>query len=282
MYCTLLANDKMIKIYEELIKQSEKDLENTKQKFKFYVADKGDVAKSNANLNSRKANLENLKVQKQEIIKQLSYLLPDLNDKDVAILSDNFESILNTLTSCYVDNNIDNYTLYTDYNAGFVDSAAGATKAATYYSDGANIVCTVAGSVGDGVDSKAKELKKLSIQVDADKDASQSGYILTSILKNTDVPVKEIIKHYKNGTMDKVKGKAISYSLSSGATGITNLSEIEKSITTDGKETFENIKAKLKEIEKKISDGTIKVTNSQAGEKIDTSKLTNLKMANAQ
>ena len=175
-----------------------------------------------------------------------------------------------------------NYTLYTDYNAGFVDSAAGATKAATYYSDGANIVCTVAGSVGDGVDSKAKELKKLSIQVDADKDASQSGYILTSILKNTDVPVKEIIKHYKNGTMDKVKGKAISYSLSSGATGITNLSEIEKSITTDGKETFENIKEKLKEIEKKISDGTIKVTNSQAGEKIDTSKLTNLKMANAQ
>ncbi len=175
-----------------------------------------------------------------------------------------------------------NYTLYTDYNAGFVDSAAGATKAATYYSDGANIVCTVAGSVGDGVDSKAKELKKLSIQVDADKDASQSGYILTSILKNTDVPVKEIIKHYKNGTMDKVKGKAISYSLSSGATGITNLSEIEKSITKDGKKTFDDIKSKLREIEEKIADGEIKVVNSQAGEKIDTTKLTNLKMANAQ
>ena len=110
MYWTLIANDKMIKIYEELIKQSEKDLENTKQKFKSYVADKGDVAKSNANLNSRKANLENLKVQKQEIIKQLSYLLPDLNDKDVVVLSDNFEPVLNTLTSCSVDNNINNYT----------------------------------------------------------------------------------------------------------------------------------------------------------------------------
>lgn len=173
-----------------------------------------------------------------------------------------------------------NYTMYTDYNAGFVDSAAGATKAATYYSDGANIVCTVAGSVGDGVDSKAKEVKKLSIEVDADKDANQSGYILTSILKNTNVPVKEIVKHFKDGTMSEINGKVLSYSMNSGATGITALTEIEKSVTADGKATFEEIKTKLDEIAAKIADGSIDVVNSQAGEKLDTSKLTNLTMAN--
>lgn len=173
------------------------------------------------------------------------------------------------------------YTMYTDYNAGFVDSAAGATKAATYYSDGANIVCTVAGSVGDGVDSKAKEVKKLSIEVDADKDANQSGYVLTSILKNTDVPVKEIIKHFKDGTMSEINGKVLSYSMNSGATGITTLAEIEKSVVPDGKATFEEIKTKLTDIATKIANGEIKVTNSQAGEKLDTSKLTNLTMANS-
>lgn len=173
------------------------------------------------------------------------------------------------------------YTMYTDYNAGFVDSAAGATKAATYYSDGANIVCTVAGSVGDGVDSKAKEVKKLSIEVDADKDANQSGYVLTSILKNTNVPVKEIVKNFKDGKMSEINGKVLTYSMNSGATGITALSEIEKSVVPEGKATFEEIKTKLKEIATKIADKEIKVTNSQAGDKLDTSKLTNLTMANS-
>ncbi|MEG0664203.1 MAG: BMP family ABC transporter substrate-binding protein, partial [Clostridia bacterium] len=173
-----------------------------------------------------------------------------------------------------------NYTMYTDYNAGFTDSAAGATKANAYYSDGANIVCTVAGSVGDGVDSKAKELKKLAIEVDADKDANQSGYILTSILKNTEVPVKEIIKKYIDGKIGEISGTAVSYSLKSGATGITQLKEIEKMVTESGKATFAEIKTKLTEIEAKIASGDIKVTNAQAGEKFDKTKLTNLSMPN--
>lgn len=106
-----------------------------------------------------------------------------------------------------------NYTYYSDYNAGFSDSAAGATKANTYYQDGANIVNAVAGSVGDGVDSKAKEVKKLSIEVDANKDANQPGYVLTSVLKNTEVPVFEIVENYKNNTLDQKNGKTLTYNL---------------------------------------------------------------------
>ncbi len=172
------------------------------------------------------------------------------------------------------------YTYYSDYNAGFSDSAAGSTKANTYYQDGANIVNAVAGAVGDGVDSKAKEVKKLSIEVDANKDSNQPGYILTSVLKNTEVPVYEIVKHYKNNTLNEVNGKALSYNLASGATGITDLSVIGSKITADGKAKWDEIKGELDTIAKKIASGEIKVTNAQAGETFDKTKLKNLSMPN--
>lgn len=172
------------------------------------------------------------------------------------------------------------YTYYSDYNAGFTDSAAGATKANTYYKDGANIVFAVAGAVGDGVDSKAKEVRKLSIEVDADKDGNQPGYILTSVLKNTEVPVYEIVKHYQNNTLDRVNGKELSYDLASGATGITNLSIIESVIAQEGQEVWKEIKSELETVAQKIADGEIKVTNAQAGEAFDKTKLKNLSMPN--
>lgn len=172
------------------------------------------------------------------------------------------------------------YTFYSDYNAGFSDSAAGATKANTYYSDGANIVYAVAGAVGDGVTAKAKEVKKLAIEVDANKDNNQPGYILTSVLKNTEVPVYEISKHFKDQTMDKVNGQVLSYNLASGATGITDLSVIESKIKPEGKAKWDEIKTQLKAVADKIANGEIKVTNAQAGESFDKSALTNLNMPN--
>lgn len=172
------------------------------------------------------------------------------------------------------------YTFYSDYNAGFSDSAAGATKANTYYADGANIVYAVAGAVGDGVTAKAKEVKKLAVEVDANKDSNQPGYILTSVLKNTEVPVYEISKNFKDNTMDKVNGKVLSYNLASGATGITDLSVIESKIQPDGKAKWEEIKAELKTLSEKIASGEIKVTDAQAGEAFDKTKLSNLNMPN--
>ena len=168
------------------------------------------------------------------------------------------------------------YDYYAKYDAGFTDSALGSTVAGTYYDKGANVVYGVAGSVGDGVTSKAKEVGKLAIQVDANKDTQQPGYVLTSVLKNTNVPVYAICKALNEGklaTMDNLQ----SYSLTSGATGITDLAEISKSIaSTDA------AKAKWKEIQTKIADikakiGTdIKVVNAAAGEKFDPSTCPNV------
>lgn len=138
-----------------------------------------------------------------------------------------------------------------------------------------NVVFSVAGSVGDGAASKAKEEGKLAIQVDANKDDQQPGYILTSVIKNTEVPVYEIVKEAVAGKiteMDRVQ----SYSLASGAASITDLSEISKHVQESGKAKWEEIKTELADIEKKIGDGSIQVTNAQSGEKFDPAKCPNV------
>lgn len=172
------------------------------------------------------------------------------------------------------------YVYYSTYDAGFVDSAQGAVIAGTYYSEGANIVYCVAGSVGDGVDVKAKEVKKLSIQVDADKDNSQPGYILTSVLKTTSVPVIEFGSKLVEGTLAADGGKEIFYTLASGATGITDLSVIESAVRTDAaaQAKWGEIKAYIDNVSAKIKDGSIKVTNAQIGERLNISTLSNIKL----
>ncbi len=181
----------------------------------------------------------------------------------------------------YVASNLGvKYTYLSDYNAGFTDSAAGATKANTFYSDGANVIFACAGAVGDGVTSKAKEVQKLAIEVDANKDNSQPGYVLTSVLKNTEVPVYSIAEHYKNNTMDEINGKVLSYNLDSKATGLTDLAVIESMVKESGKAKWKEIKTELETIASKIASGEIAVTNAQAGEAFNKANLSNVSMPN--
>lgn len=173
-----------------------------------------------------------------------------------------------------------NYTCYTYYDAGFTDSAAGATKANTFFTSGANVIYSSAGSVGDGVDAKAKEVKKLSVEVDANKDASYPGHILTSVIKNTKVPVYSISKYFLDGQIASYGGKELTYDLKSGATSITDLTQISAKVTASGKDTWAKILAELKDVSDKIGSGEIKVVNAQNGDKFDKSTLTNVTMPN--
>lgn len=169
-----------------------------------------------------------------------------------------------------------NYTYYSKYDAGFTDSALGSTVAGTFYGKGANIIYGCAGSVGEGITSKAKEVGRLAIQVDANKDSEQPGYVLTSVLKNTNVPVMKICDALVNDKLSSMKNLQ-SYSLASGATGITDLSEISKHIaTTDAaKATWKEIQDKIAQIKGKIGS-EIKVVDAQSGEKFDPSTCPNV------
>ena len=87
--------------------------------------------------------------------------------------------------------------------------------------------------------------------MDANKDANHPGYILTSVLKNTEVPVFSISEHYINGTLRELWGKELSYDLASKATGITDLSVIESFILPAGQAKWAEIKSELDVIAEK-------------------------------
>ena len=168
-----------------------------------------------------------------------------------------------------------NYDYYTDYSAGFGDPVSGSTISNTMYQNGVNVVYSVAGVVGDGVASKANELDRLAIQVDANKDADQPGSILTSVLKNTEVPVYQITKSFIDGNIADLDN-ALSYDLDSGATGMTDLAEIEKMVTASGMTKWNEIKTYIETLATEIADGTVTVTDAQSGETLDTTTLTNV------
>ncbi|MDO5690627.1 MAG: BMP family ABC transporter substrate-binding protein [Tissierellia bacterium] len=167
-----------------------------------------------------------------------------------------------------------NYELIQKLDAGFADAAVGSSFAQSVYTAGGNIVYSVAGNVGTGVTSKAADTKRLAIEVDANKDDVRPGNVLTSVLKNTNVPVSDLVMKYKDGTL-KDSEALLNYTLKSGATGITDLSAISKKITADGKVTWDEIKTKVDAIRAKIENGEIKVTNAQLGEAFDPASLTN-------
>ena len=64
--------------------------------------------------------------------------------------------------------------------------------------------------------------------------------------------------------------------MASGAASITDLAEISKHVQESGEEKWEEIKAEIKDVEDKISDGTIVVTDAQSGEEFDASKCPNV------
>ena len=170
------------------------------------------------------------------------------------------------------------YDYYSKYDAGFADTAGGSTVAGTYYGNGANVVYCVAGAVGDGVASKAKEVQKLAIHVDANKDAQQPGYILTSVIKNTKVVVKTMTQAMIDGTLGDQENIQI-YDLASGATSITDLATFTAEAladTDEAKAKWDEIKAYIADLDAKISDGTIVVTNMQNGDTFDQSACTNI------
>lgn len=167
------------------------------------------------------------------------------------------------------------YELVGKHDAGFVDATVGTSFTDSFYTNGGNIMYTVAGSVGTGASSKAADAKRFAIEVDADKDNTRPGNILTSVLKNTDVPVTEICKAYADGKITEFN-RTVSYDVASGGAGITDLSVISEYIKEDGKDTWEMIMEKLETVKKKMSSEEIVVTNGQAGEKLNPEKLSNL------
>jgi basic membrane protein A len=172
------------------------------------------------------------------------------------------------------------YSLYETYAAGFGASTENYNMINSYYTAGANFVFAAAGGVSTNMKNAAAANKKLAIDVDANQDASVPGSVLTSVLKNTNVAVYDIIEQYLDETLES--GKHVFYDLASGATGITDLSVIEGYISTEAaaQTKWAEIKTRINLLATQISNGTIDVIDAQAGEVLNYSTLTHVTKAN--
>lgn len=160
------------------------------------------------------------------------------------------------------------YDYYTKYDAGFSDPAVGSTVAGTFFDNGANIVFADCGTVGDGITSKAKEVGKFAIQVDANLDNTQPGHVVTSVLKTTGVPVEAITRAFAEGKIDEMDNLQC-YNMQSGATGITDMSVLAEHVTD--KTVWDEVVGKVNAVAEEIKNGTIVVTDAQNGETLDLS-----------
>jgi len=79
-------------------------------------------------------------------------------------------------------------------SAGFDDPALAYDTAETLYTDGVDIIFSVAGLSGNGIIRAAVKNKKFVIGVDADQDYMAKGYILTSVIKRIDRATFEALR----------------------------------------------------------------------------------------
>ncbi len=146
------------------------------------------------------------------------------------------------------------------YIGDFSNSAKGKELTLAQYDQGADIVFGVAGGGGLGVLAASKEANRFSIGVDNDQgtliaknDPEAANHILTSVQKNMDITIYEMIR-------DTLAGK-----LEFGQHFLVGVKEKGMSLSIN--ETFKKhvpaeIQKQIEDIEAKISSGEIKVSTA--------------------
>jgi basic membrane protein A len=150
----------------------------------------------------------------------------------------------------YVKPDIKEIGIYVGGSNAFGDAAAGKAKAETLIQQKADVIYHAAGGTGLGVFQAAKEKGIYAIGVDSNQDNIAPGVILTSMMKNVDVAVFNLIKEVTGGTF---KAQVYEFGIKENGVGATQFE------FTKDKIGAENLK-KLDEIKAKIVSGEIKVS----------------------
>ncbi len=123
MYWQLSINHSLTKIYETLINQAILQENNVRKMYRASVADRGDLARTTAVVNTRKADLASLQYNIEMLKKELSNLIPELNDKELDFDFGTFNGVENSIKACFnkiqtqkeVPLNATSYTKIIDY-----------------------------------------------------------------------------------------------------------------------------------------------------------------------
>lgn len=140
----------------------------------------------------------------------------------------------------------------TAYSNDFGDPTKGQQLAQSMFEQGADIIYAVAGGTGAGVIQAAQEANHYAIGVDANQDGIAPGFVLTSMLKKTDVAVERVLGEYAKGEFPG--GTTINLGLAEDGVG---LSDFEFTKDAIGQATVDKINA----LKQQIIDGGVAVWN---------------------
>lgn len=136
------------------------------------------------------------------------------------------------------------------YSDSFGDAAKGQQIANQMYADGSDIIYSVAGGTGAGVIQAAQENDRYMIGVDSDQDALAEGFVLTSMIKRTNVAMEDLVTRFAEGTLEG--GESLEYGLEEDGVGLSEMRFTKDAVDTSSLEAVETAK-------EDIIDGTIVV-----------------------
>jgi len=99
-YWSLVSIEESLKVSKKIYQTSLKQLATIKRKRKQSVADKGDVARANAQVVSRKSQIDVLEYQKADLIRFFKSELEDLEGKDIFLGKYNINKTIQSVLAC--------------------------------------------------------------------------------------------------------------------------------------------------------------------------------------
>ncbi|WP_018883977.1 BMP family lipoprotein [Paenibacillus massiliensis] len=137
------------------------------------------------------------------------------------------------------------------YANDFGNSELGAELASQMINEqGTDVIYVAAGLTGVGALSEIQDLRKHAIGVDTDQFFLAEKAILTSMLKNVDVAMRNAVDTFKSNN-NSFPDKVMVYGMAENGVGLTELHNIE--LTDAQEQQFEDLKAKLASGEVKVN-----------------------------
>lgn len=260
MYWQLSVNHSLTKIYETLIKQAILQENNVRKMYRASVADRGDLARTTAVVNTRKADLASLQYNIEMIKKELSNLIPELNDKELEFDFGTFDGIENSIKACFkkiqkqkeTPLNMTSYTKIIDYKDEKINANL---KALERYSDPNITLEAKAASLGYGKENSDSfsdmsdvERKDYSIGLNI---SMPFGNAYSDTRKNQ----MKVLKMQHNAEKKEIMSNLVSYH-NYFATSMQKLI----SVMEDQKAYRDNLTIRVESMRKKYNQGRVSLS----------------------
>lgn len=260
MYWQLSINYSLTKIYETLINQAILQENNVRKMYRASVADRGDLARTTAVVNTRKADLASLQYNIEMLKKELSNLIPELNDKELEFEFGTFDGIQNSIKACFnkiqsqkeVPLNATSYTKIINYKDEKINANL---KALERYSDPNITLEAKAASLGFG--------KENGDSFDDMSNAEQKDYSIGlnismpfgSAYSDTKENQMKVLKMQHNAEKKEIMSNLVSYH-NYFATSMQKLI----SVMEDQKAYRDNLTIRVESMRKKYNQGRVSLS----------------------